>query len=399
MHTRQKCVFRAGTGVKGAEMLSRITGRRILEVKPGSLELCGIEVFLLNVLPKLSGDHFTLLCMGGEKDKALRCRFEEHGIEVICKKIERGEGQYYARICNALTEELNSGSYDIVHIHGSLIGNASALCKAAKQSGLASVIVHSHNITPIRPKIKGVLAPILRRTMARNADAILACSRMAGENFFGAKEWGRRGIFVPNGINVSSFMPSRKARGSVRGDDTSSFIVGQVGRLVDQKNCLFTIDVFAELKKLVPESRLWLLGDGDLIGELKHKIQSLGIEDSVDFFGNVTDTAPYYQDMDAFLMPSKYEGLGIALIEAQASGLPCLVSDQIPDEAKLEGCRVETLSLIDKPSLWADKLATFRGFERNPEGNKAANASFSVDAAAQRIGEVYDGLIRVSLAK
>ena len=136
----------------------------------------------------------------------------------------------------------------------------------------------------------------------------------------------------------------------------STSVIGFCGRFRTQKNPLFLLDVFAEYHRMVPDSLLMLVGIGELRSLMDERIEQLGIKDSVLFMGLQRDVSPYYQAMDAFLLPSLYEGLGIVYVEAQCAGLPCFASaDAVPPEAKVTDL-LHYVSLKESAEQWAQEI-------------------------------------------
>ncbi len=164
-------------------------------------------------------------------------------------------------------------------------------------------------------------------------------------------------IVVNNGIDFSRFSHPRFAQ-TVRqelGIPRNAFVVGHIGRFVEEKNHLFILDVFSEVTTQKENAFLLLVGEGGLINAVLKKIEELHLEKKVKIIGKRTDVPDLLNAMDVFLFPSIYEGLGIALIEAQKMGLPCVVSDRVPSAATISNL-VTALSLEDSKDKWACAL-------------------------------------------
>jgi glycosyltransferase EpsF len=182
----------------------------------------------------------------------------------------------------------------------------------------------------------------------------LACGEAAAIN-----GWGRRAfekgkvIILPNAIDPDRFKFSEKSRREIRtryGIKDDDFVVGHVGRFYPQKNHEFLIDVFSEVRQQKVNAKLLLLGDGPRQEIIRHKVESLGLTESVIFAGLQNDTAPFYSAMDIFAFPSLWEGLPLTLVEAQYAGLPCVVSENVTKEVIITNycTQIKELSLI----LW-----------------------------------------------
>lgn len=162
---------------------------------------------------------------------------------------------------------------------------------------------------------------------------------------------------LPNAIDARKFFFDDVARQSCRrklGINPDAPVIGHVGRMVDVKNHRFILEIFSVLRQNMPAAQLLLIGDGPLKQELYIRAAELGIQDSVHFFGTCRDISPLYAAMDMFVMPSLYEGLSMALLEAQASGLPCLISDRVSLESNVTN-RMTSLAL-EEPEEWANVL-------------------------------------------
>lgn len=219
-------------------------------------------------------------------------------------------------------------------------------------------IVHAHNSKNMGNVLNGILHFWHRRKISELADYCMACSEDSGRFMYPEEVLRERNYLeVKNGIDGRAFRFSETDRACVRdmlgiGNKT---VIGHVGRFHRQKNHHFLIDVFAELKEKKPDCVLMLVGDGPLKGEICKYVAELGLSDSVIFVGEVEDTSPYYSAMDFFLLPSLYEGFVLAAIEAQCSGLPCLVSDNSPSELLVSG-RAQRTSLKKNASEWASEV-------------------------------------------
>jgi len=168
---------------------------------------------------------------------------------------------------------------------------------------------------------------------------------------------------IRNGIVFDKFRNIERSKEEIRKDlsiPENARVIGQVGRFAYQKNPEFTIAVFNELLKKEPNSYLLLIGRGKMEKELRKQAESLGISDHVRFLISRDDIPELLKAMDVFILPSRFEGLGIVLIEAQAAGLPCVVSDNIPQEA-CQSKNITRLSLEDDKKVWVDALLDPKG--------------------------------------
>lgn len=293
------------------------------------------------------------------------------------------------RYLRKLDELFRSTQYRIVHGH--LGSTAFFYLGAAERHGVPARILHSH--CPGHPNtIKGYIKHILFHFSPIHANVRLACSTPAGEYQF------RKAPFevVPNGIDVERFRFSEQSRREVRSelDLEGRFVVGHVGRFYYEKNHPYLLRIFRALRERVPDAVLLLLGDGALLEQTKAQARSMGLEDSVRFMGVIRDCAPYYQAMDAFVLPSIYEALPLTGIEAQCAGLPCLFSEGVSAEVRLDA-QAEFLPIgPEDVQLWANRLAELR--ERQVDRNRPLPGAerFDAGANARRMVARYEALWR-----
>ena len=168
---------------------------------------------------------------------------------------------------------------------------------------------------------------------------------------------------------------------------TDKFVIGHVGRFRFQKNHSFIIDIFKEVCKKEPNSTLLLVGDGPLEEEIKKKVDDLGLLDKVKFLGARDDVNDLMQAMDIFILPSLYEGFGIVLIEAQASGLKCVISDSIPTDAIITK-KVKRLSLDDDISIWVEEILSNKS-ERKEGIKDIEKSKYDITSNAKWLENFY----------
>ena len=231
----------------------------------------------------------------------------------------------------------------------------------AKQCGIPKRIAHSHN-TALR-KSKGQFLKLWIHKLSRffltgYATDLWACSGEAARFLFSSRELKRQGYsFIPNGIDVERFRFNPEVREQVRKElgCEGKLVIGNVGRLCYQKNQEFLLDIFAEVYAREPNSVLLLVGDGEDRRMLEEKANYLGIQNAVIFYGTCQKVERLYWAMDVFVFPSRFEGLGMAAVEAQAAGLPVVCSEAIPQEARRSEmfCQVD---LKNGSGGWADEI-------------------------------------------
>ena len=269
---------------------------------------------------------------------------------------------------------------------------------AAKMGGAKVLCVRSCNAGSSTSKLGAMVNDFLRPFFNYMADVKLAPSRLAAEFTFGKAEVEAGKVkFIHNGVDLNVYKFDKDNREKIRkefGIAEEQLVIGHIGRFNQQKNHKFLIEVLAEVLKQKPDALLMLVGDGEKKSEIKEQIKSLGIEESVIFTGIRSDVPALLSAMDVFVFPSFYEGMPNTVIEAQATGLPCVIADTITKEAEVTEC-VNFMSLSDSAESWADKALTL--FEKDKEnrfcyGDKMKNAGYDIGSCVKRfIGLVFNG--------
>lgn len=294
--------------------------------------------------------------------------------------------QQLTKYQKALKDLFSSHRWEVVHSH---VNTLSVFpLRVAKNSGIPIRIAHSHATLGKGEAGRNLIKLALRPFANIYPTHRVACSNYAGEWLFGK---GRSFSIIPNAIEVEKFRFSAAKRAMARnswGVSEDCCVVGNLGRMETAKNQSFLIRVFQRFHIDHPNSILVLAGDGSLRDELEREAEALGLCGFVYFLGQVEDASPIYQGMDVFVLPSLYEGFGMALLEAQAASLPCLASDRVSLEAVFsDDCRLLPLELsVDG---WADAIwASFTKGERS----SVLGDSFSrydIDEAATELVNYY----------
>lgn len=283
-----------------------------------------------------------------------------------------------------LIDLFKKNNYKIVH---SNINTLSIFpLRAAKKAGVPIRIAHSHSTTNKKEWKKNLMKQALRPFSKKYATDYFACSELAGRWLFGDKTFEQGKVtIINNAIDLDKFKYDEKIRKEKRkelniNDDT--LVVGHIGRFVAQKNHTFLIDIFNELHTKEKNSILLLIGQGPLMGEIKQKVEALGISDSVKFLGQRDDVNELYNVMDLFLFPSLYEGLGMVLIEAQANGLPCIASTEVPKIADISS-NVQFYDLNDSIDIW------LKNYDTNRFKFICKNCIYDIKKEAEKLEKYY----------
>lgn len=257
----------------------------------------------------------------------------------------------------------------VVMVQGHMTSTASVYLPIAKKHGVSCTIAHARS-AGVDPGIKGYLTRIMRMSIPKKADRMFTCSQAAGISAFGKKAvLANRVRFVPNAIDCEKFKYDEEVRNRIRTElgIEDSLVIGHVGRFHYAKNHEFLIKVFRDFledwevqKKendfgFSKKPVLIMVGDGGKMANIKSLVLEYGISKNVIFLGKRTNVSDYYQAMDFFLYPSRYEGLPGTVVEAQSSGLPVLMSDAICDEVVVTDL-VKTMSLSKQSDLWSEEI-------------------------------------------
>lgn len=278
--------------------------------------------------------------------------------------------------------------YKVIHSHMSELGYYDFL--EAERAGVPVRICHAHN-RPYGIDLKSPIRWYYKTRMMPHITHMFMCGQESGDWLFGKKN-RKRFIQMNNAINAEAYAFDEARRAKVRASLglKNEFVIGHVGRFDLQKNHTFMIDIFEAVHRLEPNSRLLLVGNdsGKLAEEIHRKVQELGLEEAVHFLGVRSDVADLMQAMDVFLFPSLFEGLSVASVEAQASGLPTIISDGIPIECKITDL-VEVMPLSEHAEIWAKKLLELGKNQRENTFEQIKAAGFDINENAKKLQQFY----------
>jgi len=294
--------------------------------------------------------------------------------------------KYYMTLNNFFSKYKND--YQAIHYCCGSLSSIAPVYYAFKYQ-IPVRIIHAHSSS-----CKGLHNKMLHyslRGFGNNlATCHLACSDSAA-SFFSLK---RKYRVINNGIDVSTYSFDEYKRKRIRkilDIDSNTIVIGHVGRFEEVKNHSFLVNIFIEFVKIRPNSKLLLVGQGKLLDEIKRMVSDLGLSDKVIFLGQRSYVADIMQVMDIFIMPSLFEGLPFVLVEAQASGLPCIISDVIDKQVDLTG-NIIYGSLVDAPCVWADKIEKVMSYYlRTKTDEKIKKAGFSIQETTRLIENIYCG--------
>ncbi|WP_078432584.1 glycosyltransferase family 1 protein [Metabacillus halosaccharovorans] len=284
--------------------------------------------------------------------------------------------------------------YKIVHSHMDKMSGF--VLKAAKKAGIPVRIAHSHNTQSEGGFIARLYKEYAGSNIVKSATHYLACSNLAAKWLFKNKADSSK--LLKNGIDTQKFSFSKKIRDKVRmelGVEEDSLVLGHVGRFNHQKNHEFLIEVFNELKKVDSKAYLVLVGDGTLRYDIEEKVKRLGLEEKVKFLGVRSDINSLLQAFDLFVFPSLHEGLPVTLIEAQGSGLPCLISEYITDEVDMKVDLIKFLP-INSGNIWVEEIRKISTKDQNRNCSYQAlyQQGYDVKNTAHCMNDFYLEMVR-----
>ena len=358
---------------------------RVLHVI-GSMNLAGAETFIMNVYRKINRNNvqFDFIV---HKDGKYDDEIKSLGGKIY--KIEPLNKCGYWKYCKQLEKIIKENDYKIIHSH---INESSGLVlKIAKKCDVPVRISHSHSTGNHSNLIYKIFKIYLRGKINKYATHLFACSKEAAIWLF--RKDADRAIIVKNGIDINKFTFSLNNRNEKRKEfeiQDSTILLGNIGRITHVKNQEFLIEIFEEFNKSINDSKLIIVGEGELKEKLKNITKEKNIDDKVIFTGARKDISQLINAFDIFVFPSLYEGLGIALLEAQCNGLLCFASDTVPRAAKVSQ-NLNFISLKKNSKFWADSIQKIykKNFKRKDESQKLREAGYDIEEVAERLEKFY----------
>ena len=277
--------------------------------------------------------------------------------------------------------------YKILHSH--IRGSASIFLPIAHKYKITN-IEHSHS-TSNGTGMKAFIKDVMQLPVRYEADYLFACSEKAGEWLYGKNVKNRRNFYViRNSIDASKYAYSIDKRNQVKRKlgINNEFVVGFVGRVMQPKNPLFAIEVFYSFHNMVPDSKMLFVGDGNMLDDVKQKAKEFDIEQNIIFTGAREDVNDLLQAMDCYIFPSLWEGLGISLVEAQASGLRSYCSENIPDEAIVTDL-VKRIRISSGAQVWAETIKKGMHYVRRVTTENIIKARYDVKQNASFMTAFY----------
>lgn len=278
-------------------------------------------------------------------------------------------------------------------IHSNLEERSYFALKEAKKLGVPVRISHSHN-RPLGVNLKLMVRYYFRFMLKYYNTHMFACGVEAGDWLYGKKNRDKV-IVMKNAIDALQYRYNEQVQNDMRKElgIEGKKVIGHVGRFFPQKNHDFLIDIFQAVHDKDRDTVLLLVGGGEaddsLKNQMKAKVKALGLQDAVLFLGVREDVERVVQAFDLFLLPSLFEGLPVTMVEAQAAGLPCVISDKVPIQCDITG-NVQVMALEDAPEKWADRICDMlETFEKQDTYEKIVEAGFDIKENAKWLKDFY----------
>ena len=359
----------------------------------GGMNVGGTETMLMNLYRKLNTNVQFDFISYYDKDAYYDDEIKRLGGQVIRIDSPNKIGMIKSikNLCEVIKE---NGPYNAVHAH--TLFNCGVAMIAARLSGIKVRVSHAHtNLDNTKNIIRKIYIWCMRRTINLFSTDCIACSESAGKYLFGESiTLSKKYKLLPNYVDYKKYLNCSDTK-SVRqelGIKDDDIVVGHIGRFVEAKNHKFLLEVVSEMINLNNKVKLILTGDGELRKDMECYAEELGIKENVYFLGIRKDIDKILNNLDIFIFPSIYEGLGLVMIEAQSAGIPCLVSEAIQKEADLDIGLVKQINLNDKRELWAKEA--FELIENKNKNKKQIlsaikNKGYDLDNIINKLLEIY----------
>lgn len=282
---------------------------------------------------------------------------------------------------------MKENKYDLVHIHGNSATMAIELM-AAKRAGIPVRIPHSHNTTSDHMRAHKLLKPIF----SKNYSYGFACGNEAGKWLYGDRDF----VVINNGVDTDKFQYNKEFRDEIRRKYgvTDKFVVGHIGVFNYQKNHETLIEIFRKVHRKNTNSVLMLIGEGENVELIKEIVREENLENDVIFVGTTDEVYKYMMAFDVLALPSRFEGLPLVLVEAQCSGLPCVVSTNVSIEANITGL-VEFVDYDKEINRFVERLniVSVKNMDRESIAEEAIKTiklkGYSINDNAKRMEELF----------
>ncbi len=322
----------------------------------------------------------------GDEVGAYEQDLENHGCKIF--HLPQPSDSYRAYLKN-LKKLIQTYHYDAIHAH--TMFNIGWAMLAGRLYGVPVRVSHAHSALRERRSLKVRLyEAVMHALILTCATALVACGVQAGERLYGKRAFAKRGLRILNGIDTQRFAFDAAKREVFRAELglTDRFVIGHAGHLAAVKNQTFLLDFMPTLRKRRPDAFLLLLGEGEDRAALEQRIRDLHLQDCVRLTGNVRNVPDYLSAMDVFAFPSLYEGMPLSIIEVQANGLPCVISDRVPEDVFLTDL-IHPLPL-EQPVQWVSAICAAHRENAAQYAARMHCSGLDVSTAMEEIYKIYN---------
>lgn len=357
----------------------------------------GVETWLLQIAQRLDPTRYRLsVLISSVEEGVYEEELKQLGIRILRVASPRTVGRFLRELHHVLRE---CGPFDVMHSH---VWLASGLVVyGAQKAGVPVRIVHSRTsmrLTGSMPH-RRAYAVAMQYMINKYATHVIGVSYKAGQRLFYKSRWHREGIVLPSSIDCGVFTTKvdSKAIRAEFGFAETDLVMGHIGSFRPPKNHAFLLELYTSLRKTRIVTHLLLVGDGPLRAEVKSRAEGLGLLDKIRFVDSTERVAPILKGaIDVFVLPSLWEGMGRVVVEAQAAGLPCVISDVVPEEVDVVPDLVYRESLCSPSSKWAQTIAWAITADKPSQDDALAlvkESMMNIDNSISVLQHIYDQAI------
>ena len=360
---------------------------RVLEIA-ASLRIGGAEKIAHDIGFYINSDFYQTdyIVFGDEIGE-----YEEELIKKGCNVYHLSQPSLsYINYLKELYRLIKCNGYKVVHAH--TMFNSGWAMLIAKMCGVPVRISHSHSVDdqPDKSWLQKLYEKVMQLIIISFSTHYVGCGVKAGEMLFGKTCYHKKGITILNGIETEKFAYSETNREEIRKklEITDNFVIGHAGHLAEVKNQSFLINLIPEILKKKKNAKLLLLGEGEDRQKLEKLIADLDLSQNIIMTGNVMDVHKYLSAMDVFVFPSLYEGMPLSVIEVQTNGLPCVMSDNVPQDVVLTDL-ITRLSLKEQTGIWAEAICNSQRSNPNKYEEIIKNLGLDSKKMVNKIADIY----------
>ena len=360
---------------------------RVLEIA-ASLKIGGAEKIARDIGYYINPDFYqTDYVVFGDETGEYEKELQEKGCNIYHLPQPSSN---YINYLKELYKLIKSNKYQVVHSH--TMFNSGWAMLIAKICGVPIRISHSHSVDkqPDKTLVQRLYEKVMQLIIVSFSTHYIGCGVKAGEILFGKNRYHKKGVTVLNGINTKKFAYSETSREEIRKmlDVTNNFVIGHVGHLANVKNQSFLISLMPKILAKNKNATLLLLGEGEDRQKLEKQIIDLDLSQNIIMTGNVTDVHKYLSAMDVFVFPSLYEGMPLSVIEVQTNGLPCVMSDGVPQDVVLTDL-TRRLSLKESEDVWVEAICNSKRCSPHIYEEKIRNLGLDTEEMVNKISNLY----------